>query len=391
MKKIMIVVSDLTGGGAERVATNLATELSKTEKVFLVVAHITNNTYGSTVETIDLKMPVYKGKFKVFWHLELTKKLKRIKQERQVTHCICFLQDVALAGVLSKCNDKVFVSVRNNLSSELGFVLKLKEKITFKYTDYIIALSKMVRKDLIENFGVNPDKVCTIYNPCYVDAIKAKIESEHLSEEDELFFKNNKGHVVLSAGRLVDQKGQWHLIRAFSKVVKILPSAKLIIFGKGPNRDYLEKLIRDYALDDSIRLLGYKSNPYIYMYKADLFAFSSLYEGLGNILVECMACELPVVSVDCKYGPKELLAPSCDLTSCVKEIVYGEYGILVPEMDGIKYSAEVELTGPENMLADAIVDMLQDANKLQVYREKIKTRALDFDVAKITEEWIKIL
>ena len=51
-KNIMVVVSDLSGGGAERVATNLASSLAKTENVILVVEHINNNTYGSTVETI---------------------------------------------------------------------------------------------------------------------------------------------------------------------------------------------------------------------------------------------------------------------------------------------------------------------------------------------------
>ena len=76
-KNIMVVVSDLSGGGAERVATNLASSLAKTENVILVVEHINNNTYGSTVETIDLKMPKDKGKLKVFWHLELAKRLKK--------------------------------------------------------------------------------------------------------------------------------------------------------------------------------------------------------------------------------------------------------------------------------------------------------------------------
>lgn len=91
----------------------------------------------------------------------------------------------------------------------------------------------------------------------------------------------------MTAGRLVDQKGQWHLIRAFSRVINKLPDAKLLILGQGGNKDYLERLIKDYKLEDSIKLLGYKSNPYIYMVRSDIFAFSSVYEGLGNILVEC--------------------------------------------------------------------------------------------------------
>ena len=143
----------------------------------------------------------------------------------------------------------------------------------------------------------------------------------------------------MTAGRLVDQKGQWHLIRAFSRVINKMPDAKLLILGQGGNKDYLESLIKDYKLEDSIKLLGYKSNPYIYMVRSDIFAFSSVYEGLGNILVECMACGLPVVSADYKYGAKELLAPDMDLKTEIHEVTYGEYGILVPEMDDKKYEA----------------------------------------------------
>ena len=74
-----------------------------------------------------------------------------------------------------------------------------------------------------------------------------------------------------------------------ARVINKMPDAKLLILGQGGNKDYLERLIKDYKLEDSIKLLGYKSNPYIYMVRSDIFAFSSVYEGLGNILVECMA------------------------------------------------------------------------------------------------------
>ena len=171
--------------------------------------------------------------------------------------------------------------------------------------------------------------------------IKDKIQGEKLPDDDEQFFINNKGNIVLTAGRLVDQKGQWHLIRAFSRVINKMPDAKLLILGQGGNKDYLERLIKDYKLEDSIKLLGYKSNPYIYMVRSDIFAFSSVYEGLGNILVECMACGLPVVSADYKYGAKKLLAPDMDLKTEIHEVTYGKYGILVPEMDDKKYEAIV--------------------------------------------------
>lgn len=90
----------------------------------------------------------------------------------------------------------------------------------------------MVREDLIEHFGVKQDKVIAIYNPCYIETIKDKIQGEKLPDDDEQFFINNKGNIVLTAGRLVDQKGQWHLIRAFSRVINKMPDANLRDMGE---------------------------------------------------------------------------------------------------------------------------------------------------------------
>lgn len=392
-RKILVIISDLTGGGAERVATNLATCLAQENdtEVILAVEYITADNYGATVKTVNLHMPKDKGKLKIFWHIKLTQKLKKIKKEYEITHSISFLSEPSLANVLSKKKDMVIVSERNYVSAQKSNILKIKEKWLLKRADKVVALSEMVRQDLINNFKVLSDKIVTIYNPCYVDKILKQSREKILSKEEIAFFKDNAKKVVITAGRLVDQKGQWHLIRAFSAVIKRNPEAKLIILGQGENKEYLFDLIRKLKLENNVFLWGYKDNPYPYLRNADLFAFSSVYEGLGNIIVECMACCLPTISVDCKFGPKELLNPDSDLNEQVTKITYGEYGVLVPSVNGQKYSASDPLIESEEYLSEAIFNLLNNESLRLHYREKIRERAKDFDPLIITKQWLALM
>lgn len=390
--KIMVIVKSQNGGGAERVAADLASSLSKKFETILVVLNAENAIYETTAKVIDLKMPKEKGKTRVVWHLKVIGKVKKLKKEYGITHAVSFMAEADLANVLSGRRDKVIVSVRNKRSSgDQNKLIYAKNKWVFQHADKIAALSRMVGYDLERSFGVNREKITTIYNPCHKEMIKKKIKAGQLTKQEAEFFRKNKGKVIITAGRLERQKGQWHLIRAFGEVVRCIPDAKLLILGKGEKEDYLRSLIRGLKLEDHVYLLGHKANPYIYLSNSDVFAFSSIYEGLGNILIECMACELPVVSADCDFGPKELLDPGSDLHTNIKKRVNGKYGILVPPMDGNEYDAYEPLTASEKLLAEALVDMLRDEKLRMAYKEKIACRGEAFPPEVITQQWIDLL
>ena len=390
--RIMIIAKNLTGGGAERVATNLATCLSEYAEVLLVVLNAQNNTYGSSVKTIDLKLPEDKGKVKILWHIKSYKKVKEIKRTFKPTHCISFMAEPDLANVLSKGNEKVVISVRNKRSSSNPTKIHfLKNKWVFSKADAIVSLSKMVKKDLIDSFQVNADIITPIYNPCYSKIISEKISLDIMSEEEKAFFEINKGKIVITAGRLNSQKGQWHLIRAFQLVVQAIPDAKLLILGQGEEEEYLLRLINELKLEKNIYMYGFKENPYPYLANADVFAFPSIFEGLGNILIECMACKIPIVSADCPYGPKELLAPNEKLDLAVNEIHYGEYGILVPPMSSKKYEADEKIDYSEKCLAEALIKVIENSELRDNYRQLITKRGRDFEPNEITKQWLDVL
>ncbi len=154
---------------------------------------------------------------------------------------------------------------------------------------------------------------------------KAKEPVEHP------WFETGELPVILGVGRLMEQKDFPTLIRAFAKVLKVRPS-RLVILGSGKERSRLNALVHELGLQNHVAMLAFQNNPYAYMTKAAVFALSSAWEGFGNVLVEAMAQGTPVVSTDCKHGPREILD-------------HGKHGLLVP-------------VGDSQAMAEAILNVL---------------------------------
>jgi len=251
----------------------------------------------------------------------------------------------------------------------------------------LVAVSKGVKDDLIENYGIKEDKIRVIYNLYDLEKIqelsKKKIENKY----KEIF----NFPVIISVGRLTKQKGQWHLIRAFKKVKEEITNIKLIILGKGELEDYLKKLACEMDLEKDVYFLGFQKNPFKFISKSKIFVLPSLYEGFPNALVEAMTCGIPVISSDCKSGPREILAPETDLEIETKTIEYTKYGVLIPVCDDNYYNAHFPLTAEERTLAKSIINLYSSKEFLENYAYKAKERAMDFNKDKIILEYEDIL
>jgi glycosyltransferase involved in cell wall biosynthesis len=161
--------------------------------------------------------------------------------------------------------------------------------------------------------------------------------------------------VVITAGRLRPEKGQWHLLRAFAEVRKKLV-CRLAILGTGELEDYLRGLARDLGVENDVFFLGWQDNPFKFLARACVFVLPSVTEGLSLVVMEAMACKLPIISTNCP-GPAEIIAPRGD----------EEFGLLVPRVDENMYGGADPLTRDELAMADAIFRMLKNADLRQKF------------------------
>lgn len=168
--------------------------------------------------------------------------------------------------------------------------------------DAVIAPSAGVGADLVERAGVAPERLHVIPNPL----VDGELRSAAAESLDDAWFEPGAPPVILGAGSLEPRKDFATLLRAFARV-RQNREVRLVILGRGQERQALARLAEDLGVAEHVRLPGFEANPYRWMARACVFALTSRREGSGAVLVEAMACGTPVVSTDCPSGPAEIL------------------------------------------------------------------------------------
>lgn len=385
-KKILFIINNLIGGGAIKTVSNLSQFMEDEFDITIIALNKTEQSYkfgGRVIALNNQNSRNYLKKIKNY--IDKIKVVKSIKRENKFDYSISFLVWSDTINILTKSRNsgKTIISIRNLESVEYRdkWFDKFKVRMNCNIADKIVSISEEVKDDLINNFGVKKEKVVTIWNPSIVDISEVQCSSEFIGMFHE-------GKTCISLGNLKYQKGQWHLIRAFSEVVKKDNDARLIILGEGEDRKYLQQLINGFNLEKNVFLPGFVENPYNYVKKADIFIFSSLFEGLGNAMMEALSCKIPIISTDYRCGAREILSPKTDFKKKVRNnIEYCEYGILVPVFDGVRYKYEDKITLEEKLMANAINDLIGDKNRKKYYADKAAERSKDFEINNVINEW----
>ncbi len=107
---------------------------------------------------------------------------------------------------------------------------------------------------------------------------------------------------IVTIGRLSQQKNQELLIRSFAEIKDTFPEYKLLIFGEGPLRSYLEALVNDLGLVGRVLLPGFKTDIIEVLNKTGVFVLTSDHEGMPNVLEEALVMGIPCISTDCGGG-----------------------------------------------------------------------------------------
>ncbi len=401
-KKLIFMVSTLNTGGAQRALANMSLVFPDAYEIDFLLNDAQNICYEYKGNIIDLGLRPRKDKTNLFYQLNVFLRryheLKKRKKSGNYIACISALTSANAVNILTKTPKcKSIVSIRNYTSKSpiRGLKRKIEEtaiRLLYNRADAAAAVSESVRHDLIQNYGVKPEKVVTIYNGYDLKKIRALAQVNLQEAERKWFRPQGQGFTIVTAGRLTKEKGHWHLIRAMRQIVTELPDTRLLILGEGELEPYLRELIADCGLQDQVILCGFVKNPYHIISRCDLYVMPSLTEGFPNAMVEAMCCGLPVISADFDSGAREILAPESPITKKTRSGYETEqYGLLCPVCDGVRHAAQEPLTAQERAMADAVTVMLRDEAMRRRYAERAQERARELDGKVMAQDWVKLL
>lgn len=312
--RIALVTYSLGGGGAERVLAALANFFSARHQVTVItIAGPTTDRYrlNPQVNRVALNLPREKTLLgRLLSTVRRVLAVRRCVKSRQPDVIVSFMITVNVLVALSTLGLRlpIVLSERSDPQAaphKRGW--RLLRRIAYRRADAVVVLTHSAR-DWAETF-LPAESVFVIPNPVGVE-VKAIAAPSRL----------RSGRQVVAMGRLTRQKGFDILIAAFSQVLTRFPDWRLTIFGEGEDRSQLENQIRELGLDGRVSLPGYAEDTVTALSNGDLFVLSSRWEGFPNVLIEAMACGLPVIAADCPSGPGEIITHDFD-------------GVLVPPQD----------------------------------------------------------
>lgn len=367
MKKVLLILPNLAGGGAEKVMLTLLENLDRKKATYYFLVVNKEGPYVNDLpEDINIIDLGIKGKF--FFRKKMFKVQKNLILE------INRIKPDVILTTLTEMNITI-LSIRNYLKNSPKIVVRetnppsprwksWKKKIMkylysifYSKADEIIAISKGVKNDLITFSKIPERKVKVIYNPLPIRDIQYKS-----TKECKIINDQDKAFNIISIGRLTEQKDYPTLLKAF-KIVSEYYNVNLYILGEGNEYHNLIELRKELRLQDKVHFLGFQENPYAFLKNSNLFILSSKWEGFGLVIVEALATGTPVIATNADGAPEEILEG-------------GKYGILTR-------------VGDVESMADYIVKFI---NKNIVFDENsLINRSFEFDVNVISDKYLKLL
>jgi glycosyltransferase involved in cell wall biosynthesis len=358
---VAILLPDLRGGGAERVATNLANAFVR--RGFVVDVILLSKTgpflrdLSADIEVVDLRVPRFR--YAIF-------PLVRYLRRRRPDALLAFMWPITVLSIwaakIAQAKTRVVVVEHTTWSRDeiaRSFFGRLAVKITmylsFPAANTVVAVSRGAADDLSRFARLDRSAIHVIYNP--IVGMVQPFDDRPCAPDTWWLGAHYR---ILAVGALKPIKDYATLLTALRYLRNRL-DARLLILGEGGCRYALETQARDLDLERFVFMPGFEKNLTPYYRRADLLVLSSIGEGFGNVLVESLEAGTPVVSTDCQSGPREIL---------LNEM----YGRLVPVSDPVALALAMEKS--------------LTTQHSQVF---LKDRARDFTIERAANEYLKKL
>ena len=316
-KKLLFFINTLSCGGAEKVLLDTVNNLAFEDLDITVQTLLNDGVYRSQLDNkikyktiLNIKSKILSKILRVVFIKILPPKLIYnffIKDDYDYE--ISFLEGLPTKIISQSTNKRakkvawVHTDLVEYPSSFLVFGTEKKEKNAYAKFDSIACVSNGVRDAFIKKYGMS-EKTKTVYNITDEQNIL-----NFAKEECEI---EKKSFLMVSVGRLVEQKAYDRLLRIQKRLKDENILSELWIIGEGQKRADLELFIKQNNLDN-VKLLGFQKNPYKYMAKADVFVSSSIVEGYSMVITEAVVLGIPVISTNTTGVCEPIETPRCSV------------------------------------------------------------------------------
>ncbi len=373
MQNVAILISTLSGGGAERVAGYLSKELSSYYNVYLFMneKYKLDYEYAGTVVYLDGDDYFFEAS------------LKNNKEKYKIDYCISFMEQMNFANIRTKGKENVIISERCTQSKVYPprYTENLKIQRYYPRADRIVACSHGVKYNLEKNFHIT-NEIDVIYNFVDEEAIRLK-QRDDLSQEIKDFLDG--APYFLYVGRFHSEKNPLRIIAQFSYFHEHYDDRpKLIMLGDGNLKNEMSARICELGLEKCVELVSRTSNPFSYMSNAAALILSSRHEGLPNVIIEAMCVGCPVISVDCMSGPRELIEDITDYRESLASLYRGKRGILVT-------NEASEDSVNSHFMADAMKIIVGDTAYVKKIKYNQEVYIKEYERESLVKKWLNIL
>lgn len=325
--RILMLVSSMGKGGAERVAATLcsAWALRGTE-VMLVPTYL-----DSREVAYPLAPPVrlhflaefgdFAGRSRAGIFVEKVRTVRRLVRDFRPDVVVAFLPSIAMLAIVATRGTGVPVIACERTDPaggvELPWFAHVARLFLYPLADSVVAQTRQAA-DRFERRLLGLCRVGVVQNPLPGDLETLPLRANPAASPG----------LVLAVGRLSSEKGFERLIAAFGQAFADLPGWRLEIWGDGPLRAALQRVIDGQGLGERVQLKGRTDRPWEIMSGAQVFALTSEFEGFPNAMLEAMALGVATVAFDCNSGPRDLtdggrvgvLVPPGDVAALAREL-----------------------------------------------------------------------